>query len=603
MKNFWNNLKHLSSYIKIPWGLICTATTLMMLDSLLNGVSLTAIAPILDRVFNRAPFTLPDTFPSFLASGFRRLVESINNLPPLILLRNILLLLLCAFLVKAIVAYYQYYFNNKFSLQVVTRLRTKIFNKYLLIPLGDSQKKKVGERLSHFTYDVTILGNVLNTVLSKLILNIFQVLVIFAILLSINWRLSLLALLILPAFAWPLARLGRSIRKLAVQGQVSIGRLNSFIQEVLVNLPIVKAFVAEDREKVRFDREAENFLRLSLKSARRQAALAQITEIVATAGGALFIYVGAREVIGGVLSSGYFLTFIAGLFALLAPLKSVVNSLAQLQLAAAVFPRVFNVLDEETERETGKKILKGLREEIRFNNVFFHYGRKPILKGLTFRLAKGKRLGIVGESGVGKTTIINLLLRFYTPTKGSITIDGLPISEFTLTSYRKIFGLVTQEPLLFNDTIANNIAYGKPDTTMEEIITAAQIANIHSFIESLPEGYQTLIGERGTLLSGGEKQRLALARAILINPEILILDEATSNLDSESERLVQEGLEKAMAGRACLIIAHQLSTLQNCDWILVMEGGRIIEEGSHQDLMMRQGRYHYLFTIQQRGAT
>ncbi len=596
-------MKHLSSYIKIPWGLICTATTLMMLDSLLNGVSLTAIAPILDRVFNRAPFTLPDTFPSFLASGFRRLVESINNLPPLILLRNILLLLLCAFLVKAIVAYYQYYFNNKFSLQVVTRLRTKIFNKYLLIPLGDSQKKKVGERLSHFTYDVTILGNVLNTVLSKLILNIFQVLVIFAILLSINWRLSLLALLILPAFAWPLARLGRSIRKLAVQGQVSIGRLNSFIQEVLVNLPIVKAFVAEDREKVRFDREAENFLRLSLKSARRQAALAQITEIVATAGGALFIYVGAREVIGGVLSSGYFLTFIAGLFALLAPLKSVVNSLAQLQLAAAVFPRVFNVLDEETERETGKKILKGLREEIRFNNVFFHYGRKPILKGLTFRLAKGKRLGIVGESGVGKTTIINLLLRFYTPTKGSITIDGLPISEFTLTSYRKIFGLVTQEPLLFNDTIANNIAYGKPDTTMEEIITAAQIANIHSFIESLPEGYQTLIGERGTLLSGGEKQRLALARAILINPEILILDEATSNLDSESERLVQEGLEKAMAGRACLIIAHQLSTLQNCDWILVMEGGRIIEEGSHQDLMMRQGRYHYLFTIQQRGAT
>ena len=206
----------------------------------------------------------------------------------------------------------------------------------------------------------------------------------------------------------------------------------------------------------------------------------------------------------------------------------------------------------------------------------------------------------MGESGVGKTTIINLLLRFYQPTEGRITIDGIPVSRFTLHSYRKIFGLVTQDSLLFNDTIANNIVYGRPDARPEEIAEAARIANIHSLIESLPEKYDTLIGERGVLLSGGERQRLALARAVLVNPKILILDEATSNLDSESERLVQEAMEKVIAGRTCLIIAHRLSTLRDCDWIIVLEKGKILEEGTHQELLDKQGRYYYLYTLQQR---
>jgi len=308
-----------------------------------------------------------------------------------------------------------------------------------------------------------------------------------------------------------------------------------------------------------------------------------------------------QEITKGILSTGLFMAFIAGLLALFSPLKTVINNLANLQTAAAVFPRVFSVLEEEDEKETGEKIVSGFTSEIIFDSVSFRYGgKKPVLDGLSFRLGHGKRLGVVGESGVGKTTIINLLLRFYQPTGGQIMLDGIPVSRFTLYSYRKIFGLVTQDSLLFNDTIGNNIIYGRPDATPEEIAEAARIANIHSFIETLPEKYDTLIGERGVLLSGGERQRLALARAVLADPKILILDEATSNLDSESERLVQEAMEKIIAGRTCLIIAHRLSTLRNCDWIIVLDKGKIVEEGTHQELMDKQGRYHYLYTLQQR---
>ncbi|MFA5394177.1 MAG: ABC transporter ATP-binding protein [Candidatus Ratteibacteria bacterium] len=601
MYNLWLNIRKLEKYFKISWGLLAAAVLLMGVDALLGGVSLSAVAPLLDRVFNGNSFVLPANLPHSLANLLSGVVVVINRLPPLILLRNMLVIIFAALVVKAIVAFMQTYFNNKFSLVVVTRLRMKIFEKYLLAPLSESQKKKVGERVSHFTYDVGILSATFSNTISKLILNTFQVIVYFSIILFLSRRLTLISLLVLPAFVLPLANIGKTIRELTKKSQVSFGKVNNYIQEVLVNLPVVKAYVAEKREKERFDKEIHNLFRLSLKSVKRYAGLAQITELVAAIAAVLLIYFGAREVTRGILSTGLFMAFIAGLFALFSPLKTIINNLATLQSAAAVFPRVFSVLDEEDEKETGKETVSGFISEISFDSVSFRYGaKKPVLDGLSFRLGSGKRLGIVGESGVGKTTLINLLLRFYQPTEGRLTIDGVPVSRFTLYSYRRIFGLVTQDSLLFNDTIANNITYGRPDAKPEEIVEAARVANIHSLVESLPEKYNTLIGERGVLLSGGERQRLALARAVLVNPKILILDEATSNLDSESERLVQEAMEKVIAGRTCFIIAHRLSTLRDCDWIIVLEKGKIIEEGTHQELLDMQGRYHYLYTLQQR---
>lgn len=601
MYDLWLNLRKLKRYFKISWGLLAASIFLMAVDALLGGVSLSVVAPLLDRVFNGRTFVLPADLPHFLENFLSSVVEIINRLPPLIFLRNMLVIILVIAFIKAVLAYAQTYFNNKFSLSVVTRLRMKIFEKYLRAPLSESQKKKVGERISHFTYDVGILNATFNSTISKLILNIFQVIVYFSFILIITRRLTLISLLVLPAFILPLAQIGRKIRELTKRSQVSFGKVNSYIQEVLVNLPVVKAYVAEKRERERFDREIQNFFRLSLKGVKRSAALAQITELVAAIAVVLLISFGAREVTRGILTSGLFMAFIAGLFALFSPLKTVINNLANLQSAAAVFPRVFSVLEEEDEKETGEEKISGFTSEISFDSVSFRYGgKKPILDGLSFRLSRGKRLGVVGESGVGKTTIINLLLRFYQPTQGRITIDGIPVSRFTLSSYRKIFGLVTQDSLLFNDTIANNIIYGRPDAGPEEIVEAARVANIHSLVESLPEKYRTLIGERGVLLSGGERQRLALARAVLADPKILILDEATSNLDSESERLVQEAMEKVISGRTCLIIAHRLSTLRDCDWIIVLEKGKILEEGTHQELLDKQGRYYYLYTLQQR---
>ncbi len=601
MRNLWLNLRKLEKYLKIPWGLLVASVCLMAVDALLGGVSVSAVAPLLDRVFNKVEFILPVDLPAFLRNSLSGIVEIINRLPPLVLLRNMLVIVFTVIVVKAVVAFFQTYFNNKFALVIINRLRIRIFEKYLRAPLSESQKKKVGERISHFTYDVGILSGTLNNTLSKLILNVFQVIVYFSIIFSINWRLTLISLLVLPAFVLPLAQIGKKIRELTKKSQVSFGKVNSYIQEVLVNLPVVKAYVAENREKERFDREIRNFFRISLKSVKRHATLAQITELVAAIAAVLLLYFGARLVEKGVLTIGHFMAFIVGLFALFSPLKTIINNLASLQTAAAVFPRVFSVLEEEDEKETGEKIVSGFASEIVFDSVSFRYGgKKTVLDGLSFRLGRGKRLGIVGESGVGKTTIINLLLRFYQPTAGQIMLDGVPVSRFTLYSYRRIFGLVTQDSLLFNDTIANNIVYGRPEARPEEIAEAARIANIHSLIETLPEKYDTLIGERGVLLSGGERQRLALARAVLADPKILILDEATSNLDSESERLVQEAMEKVIAGRTCLIIAHRLSTLRNCDWIIVLDKGSIVEEGTHQELMNKQGRYHYLYTLQQR---
>lgn len=598
MREFWQNLRRLNRYIQVPWTLLRVSIVLMAVNSLLSGFSLTTIGPLLDRVFNKTSFELPATLPGFLQSLLSGLVFTINRLEPLVFLRNVLIILVVVFLIRSLFMYQEVYLTNKFSLQIMKHLRVRIFEKYLLVPISESQKKRVGERLSHFTYDISLLNGALSSYLPKLIFNTFQTVVYFSILILINWRLTLFTIFIFPAFAWPLFKIGRRIRKLTTESQVSIGRLNSLIQEGLVNLPVVKAFVAEKREKGRFETENQNFFKISLKSVRRYAALSQIIEIIVMIAGVLLVYLGAREVVAGVLKSGSFLVFIAALFSLFAPLKTVVNNLGNLQQASAVFPRVYGVLEEKEEEDTGKKVLPGLHSGIRFDAVSFGYSKRTVLNSVSFSLSKGKRLGVVGESGVGKTTLINLILRFYHPSQGRITVDGVPISECTLSSYRKIFGLVTQEPLLFNDTVANNITYGKPGAAMEEVIRAAQIANIHSFIASLSNGYQTVIGERGVLLSGGERQRLALARAVLTNPEVLLLDEATSNLDSESERLLQEALDKVMVGRTCLVIAHRISTLQNSDWIIVLEKGKIVEEGTHADLMTRQGRYYYFYTLQ-----
>ncbi|PIX77445.1 MAG: hypothetical protein COZ37_02650 [bacterium (Candidatus Ratteibacteria) CG_4_10_14_3_um_filter_41_18] len=371
------------------------------------------------------------------------------------------------------------------------------------------------------------------------------------------------------------------------------------MQEKIGSIQIVKAFTAEEREKAIFSQENEKFFRLMLKQIKRISLLSPITEFLGAGGGAFLIYFGGKEVLSGRLSTGVFLLFLVALFSIISPIKGIATANAQIQAGASALPRIFEILEEKNEvvEKAMAKELPGLKE-IEFSRLSFGYQKKEILKDINLKLKAGEAIGIVGSSGVGKTTLINLLLRFYDPTDGAILINGEDIKNFKLKSLREKIGLVTQEPILFNDTIRNNIAYGKPEAIEEEIKKAAKIANIHTFIETLEKGYETIIGERGARLSGGEKQRIAIARAILKNPPILVLDEATSNLDSESEKLVQEALSRIMKERTSLVIAHRLSTIRNVDLIIVLKDGRIEEQGTHQELINKKGLYYHFYQLQ-----
>ncbi|PIW31377.1 MAG: hypothetical protein COW28_07380, partial [bacterium (Candidatus Ratteibacteria) CG15_BIG_FIL_POST_REV_8_21_14_020_41_12] len=373
----------------------------------------------------------------------------------------------------------------------------------------------------------------------------------------------------------------------------------TILQEKIGSIQIVKAFTAEEREKAIFSQENEKFFRLMLKQIKRISLLSPITEFLGAGGGAFLIYFGGKEVLSGRLSTGVFLLFLVALFSIISPIKGIATANAQIQAGASALPRIFEILEEKNEvvEKAMAKELPGLKE-IEFSRLSFGYQKKEILKDINLKLKAGEAIGIVGSSGVGKTTLINLLLRFYDPTDGAILINGEDIKNFKLKSLREKIGLVTQEPILFNDTIRNNIAYGKPEAIEEEIKKAAKIANIHTFIETLEKGYETIIGERGARLSGGEKQRIAIARAILKNPPILVLDEATSNLDSESEKLVQEALSRIMKERTSLVIAHRLSTIRNVDLIIVLKDGRIEEQGTHQELINKKGLYYHFYQLQ-----
>jgi len=381
--------------------------------------------------------------------------------------------------------------------------------------------------------------------------------------------------------------------------QKKMADLTTILQEKIGSIQIVKAFTAEEREKAIFSQENEKFFRLMLKQIKRISLLSPITEFLGAGGGAFLIYFGGKEVLSGRLSTGVFLLFLVALFSIISPIKGIATANAQIQAGASALPRIFEILEEKNEvvEKAMAKELPGLKE-IEFSRLSFGYQKKEILKDINLKLKAGEAIGIVGSSGVGKTTLINLLLRFYDPTDGAILINGEDIKNFKLKSLREKIGLVTQEPILFNDTIRNNIAYGKPEAIEEEIKKAAKIANIHTFIETLEKGYETIIGERGARLSGGEKQRIAIARAILKNPPILVLDEATSNLDSESEKLVQEALSRIMKERTSLVIAHRLSTIRNVDLIIVLKDGRIEEQGTHQELINKKGLYYHFYQLQ-----
>lgn len=594
MKEYIRLLKFLR-----PHGWVFVAAVVCMVAStLFSGVQLGMIAPLVDNVFSGKAISFANpNLPAFIGE----FIERINSISPFQLLKITVFLIPFLFLIKGLFDFSKNYLMNDVSQRVVRDVRNKLYQRLQTLSLDFFSHQRTGELASRITNDVSIIQQSFSSDIADLVYQSLQIILFLAVVFLVHWRLAIVSLVLLPLILMPVLRITGKLRKISAKTQEKIADINSMLFETISGIRVVKAFSMEDYEMRRFRDQTHTFYRLVMKSVKRMASLAPLTEFVGTVAAVFVLYYGGRQVIDGYLSFGVFTLFLAALLSLMKPFKRLSQVHGSLQQAAASATRIFKILDMVPTVRVRKDAyeLAPIKKKIIFDNVWFWYDRgEAILKEINLEVEVGQIIALVGLSGVGKTTLVNLLPRFYDPTKGRVVIDGHDIRDITLRSLRDQIGMVTQETILFNDTVRANVVYGKMGTGDEKIVQAARSANAHQFIMEMPLGYNTLIGERGTKLSGGEKQRLAIARAILKNPPILILDEATSQLDTESERLVKEAIDRLMKGRTVFVIAHRLSTVVHATKLVVLDGGRIVDVGRHNELIARSGLYKRLYELQ-----
>ncbi|WP_447984350.1 lipid A export permease/ATP-binding protein MsbA [Nitrospira sp. Nam74] len=541
----------------------------------LTGAYAWLVRPVLDGIFiNKDTFLL-------------------NVLPIAILVVAVL---------KAAFSYGQNYLMNYVGNQVVTDIRERLFLQLMRLPVRFHDANTSGRLVSRVINDVSLMANAVVGVLKDLFQQGLTFLAMFVVIFYQNWKLAAVSLFVIPISSYTMVRMGQRLRKLATRGQERMGDMASTLQETLAGIRIVKAFGREDAEGKRFRHSNEAFLRMTMKAIQVSSLGNSHMEVIGVVGVAVIIWYGGYLVIQGAMTPGAFFSFLTAMFMAYTPIRRLSSANNTVQQALSAAERVFDVLDLENERsrDLGLKELMPMSRSLEFRGVTFQYesSEAPALMGIDLSVSAGEVVALVGSSGSGKTTLVSLVPRFYEPSGGSLVIDGHDIRDYTLQSLRRQIGIVSQSTVLFDETIKYNIAYGRMDAPEKEVIEAAKAAYAHDFIQRLPNGYDTLIGENGVKLSGGERQRLAIARAILRDAPILILDEATSALDSESERIVQLALTNLMKNRTTLVIAHRLSTIQNADRIVVLDRGRIVEIGSHQELLKRDGQYKRLHAMQ-----
>jgi len=511
------------------------------------------------------------------------------------------LLVVVLYLVKGFFSYIHNYQMSYIGNATVTRLRDELFGTLMRQPLSFFDGEATGVLMSRLTYDVNLLQDAVTRVVTSFFKDSFTVIGLSAVIFYREWRLALMAMVVFPLAVAIIVYLGKRTRRISQLTQVANAYLYTVLQESLIGQRIVKAFAREDYEEERFSKANWDYFRIRMNLNATREVSPPVMEFLGSLGMAGIILYGGYAVIQGTSTPGTFFSFLAALLMLYQPIKSLssVQNVFQEGLAAAV--RVFGLMDREPEIKdaTGAAVMPPLAQEISYAGVSFAYdGRENVLQDIDFIVRRGEVVALVGPSGAGKSTLLNLLPRFYDITGGAIMIDGHDIRGVTLASLRGQIGVVTQQTILFNDSVRHNVAYGNLTAGEDEIINALKAAHAYDFVTALPEGLDTLIGEQGVRLSGGERQRLAIARALLKDPPILILDEATSSLDSESEREVQQALDRLIVGRTTLVIAHRLSTVRGADRIIAMEDGRIVEIGSHAELLAADGLYRRLYEMQ-----
>ena len=515
-------------------------------------------------------------------------------------LTGLVVVVLLVFIVKGVSSWGQAYLMSYVGQRIVTQLRQQLYNHLQSLSLSFFDRIPTGLLMSRITNDVNLIQGAVSNAATGLFIDSFTIFGMVGIIFYMNWRLALIAMLVLPFAFFPIVKFGRMLRRISTKSQESIGDISVILHETIGGNRIVKAFGMEEYEKDRFSRENMKYFRYLMKSASVGALSSPLMEFLGGVGIVFIIWYGGYSVIQGQSTPGSFFAFLTALLMLYDPVKKLSNMNNMIQQGLAAAHRVYDILDTQPDVKDRPDAIElpPMRDKLELRRVQFSYENEPVLKDIDLQVAAGEIIAIVGVSGAGKSTLVDLIPRFYEVTEGKILVDDMDVRDVSIGSLRAQIGVVTQQTILFNDTVKNNIAYGDIRKNDEEIISAAKAANAHDFIVKMDNGYDTVIGEQGVRLSGGQRQRLCIARALLKNAPLLILDEATSSLDSEAELEVQKALENLMIGRTTLVIAHRLSTIQNADRIVVLADGRIVETGKHDDLLKLNGEYRRLYEIQ-----
>jgi ATP-binding cassette, subfamily B, bacterial MsbA len=597
-----STLKRLVGYLRPYLGRMVLGALFLTLAGGLMAFVIATIKPLVDRVLMPSLHDVPAaTEPDFVDRLRAWLhLESLLDWAAGHAFVEVPALIVLIFLVRGVFLYFGQYFTIRCGSSAIRDLRSRLYESIAFQSLGFFHANSTGVILSRILSDVQRLERVTTMPLADLVRVSAMVPFLVGIAIYHEWRMSLVAFVALPLLGYPMVRLGRRLRRASTASQENMGRVTSILSEAISGVRVVQAFSMERYEIGRFRAALERMLSADLRAVRAQALAPAVMELLGAIVGAVLFGVAGWSISQQRLGAGDF-TVVLGAFGMLFASVRRLNAIyAEMQTAVAAAGRVFHMMDcqRAIEDSSAARALAPFERDVRFEAVGFSYGDEPVLAGIELVLRKGETVALVGPSGSGKSSLVNLIPRFYDPTSGTISIDGTDLRSVTIDSLRAQIGLVTQETVLFDDTVRNNIAYGRADIPLERVIEAARASQAHEFIEQLPQGYDTPLGERGARLSLGQRQRISIARALLKDPPILILDEATSALDAESETLVQQALERLMRGRTSVVIAHRLATVRAADRILVLDAGRIVEQGAHRELLLRNGLYAHLHELQ-----